>query len=465
MRSTRISLLCALFSLPLSSVVEAQNGNHYWSAFVSTRGGLFHNRFNNLPISDTNGMANVSASLAYARYTRSSMFTISGWTSGLFVSDFNFGNFSVSASGMKRVTPKANLHFGAGAHDGFNYQDLIINGIFFVDQGIRSAFATTGVGYDFTPETSGYVDVHYNHFRFDLRQEIDGSEFVFIVPGDEQVLIPILPDAPPFPSDTTENVIDASQLVAGLLAAEGVIQRDFTTESALLTGGLSHQFSERTDADVQLGYRWLDYQRPGNDSGGGDSFASLRLSHTFNTKTDASGAYTFRRNQVFDPAITSHTVLGRVNRQISVPIRIQGSLGFTYYPVPSSVLSGQEIIGGVSVSGEYVRTSFHFSYNRRAQHSIGIGRYLTTNLANGGVSYIFARDWSATAFGGYRSSTGTFDERYFYTVLVAGTNVRRRLTEEISIGGSYLFRYLDYGFIDYNTHLLSVFLTFGKIWK
>jgi len=445
--------------------VEAQNGNHFWSGFVSTRGGLFHNRFNNLPISGTSGMGSVTASLAYSRYTRSSMFTLSGWTSGLFLSNFNFGNFSISGSGSKQVTPKANLHFGAGVSDGFNFQDLIINGIFFVDQGILSTFATGGVGYDFTPNTSGFLDIHYNRFRFDLQGEIDGSEFVFLVPGDDQILIPVLPDAPPFPSDTTENVIDASQLVAGLLAAEGTIGRDFTTESALLTGGLSHRLSERTDADVQLGYRWIDFERTGGVASGGDSFASLRLSHTFNTKTDVSGAYTFRRNQVFDPAITSHTALGRVNRQISVPIRIQGSFGVTYYPLPASNLSGHELIGGVSLSAEYVRTSFNLSYNRRAQHSIGIGRYLTTDLANGGVSRIFARDWSATAFAGYRSSRATFEESYSFTVLVAGTNVSHRLTEEISVGGSYLFRHLDYDFLAYQTHLVSFFLTFGKIWK
>lgn len=465
MRSTRSILLCAVFSLPLSSAVEAQNGNHYWSAFVSTRGGLFHNQFNNLPVSNTSGQANVSASLAYGRYTPSSMFTLSGWASGLFISNFNFATFSISASGMKKVSPKASLHFGAGASDGFNYQDLIINGIFFVDQGIRSAFGTTGISYDFTTTTSGFLNLHLNRFRFDTRQRIDGSEFVFIVPGDDQVLIPLLPDAPPFPSDTTENVIDASQLVLGLLAAEGARDRDFTTVSTLLTGGVSHRFNDRADADVQLGYRWLDYQRPGIDSAGADTFASLRLNYTFNTKTDVSSAYTFRRNEVYEPAITSHTVLGRVNRQLSTPLQIQGSFGFTYYPLPASDLSGHELIGGVSLSGQYTRTAFHLSYNRRAQHSIGIGRYLTTDLANGGFSYIIAQDWSATAFAGYRTSKGTFDANYFYTSIIAGANLSHRLTKELSMGGSYLFRYLDYTFVDYDTHMLSVFLNFGKFWK
>lgn len=154
-----------------------------------------------------------------------------------------------------------------------------------------------------------------------------------------------------------------------------------------------------------------------------------------------------------------------MNRQISVPIRIQGSLGFTYYPLPSSDLSGHDIIGGVSLTGEYVRTAFNLSYNRRAQHSIGIGRYLMTDLANGGVSHFVARDWSATAFGAFAGAGGRFDGTFFYTVFIAGTNLSHRLTEEISVGASYLFRYLDYRFLDYETHMLSAFLTFGKIWK
>ncbi|MGH9336078.1 MAG: hypothetical protein ACRD21_20260, partial [Vicinamibacteria bacterium] len=368
------------------------------------------------------------------------------------------------ASGAKNLNPQTNLNFAAGISNGFNYQDLIINGIFFLDQGIFSAFATSGINYDFTPATSGFLNFHYNRFRFELEQEIDASQFVFLVPGDDQVLIPVIPEGLPFPSDTTENVIDASQLVAGLLAAEGTLLSNFTTESSLLTGGLSHELSPRTDADVQLGYRWLDYQRP-DTINGGDAFASLRLSHTFNTKTDLAGAYTYRRNMVFAPAIASHTALGRLNRQISVPIRIEGSFGFTYYPVPNADSSGYELIGGAALSGEYVRTAFNLSYHRRAQHSIGIGRFLTTDLANGGVSYIFNREWSATSYAGFRSSRGTFDDNFFFTVLVAGANVTHRINEEFSLGGSYLFRYLDRGPFEYGTHLLSVVMTFGKTWK
>ncbi len=465
MRSTRVSLLFFAVSLSVSSSVFARNGNHAWSAFVSTRGGLFHQQFNNVALTNTGGLGTVSAALAYSRYTRSSLFTLSGWASGLYVSGFNFSNFSVSGSGRKAFTPKLNLHFGAGVSDGFNYQDLIINGIFFVDYGVLSSFATTGINYDFTPSTSGFVNLHYNRFRFDTVQRIDGSDFVFVVPGNEEVLVPVIPDGLPFPTDTTENVIDASQLVAGLLAAEGTIETSFISESSLLTGGVSHQFGEATDVGAQIGSRFLDYERPGGDYSGWDTFVSLRLGHAFSPRTDMTGIYTFRRNEVFEPAIPSHTVVGRINRQVSVPIRIEGSLGFTYYPVPDSELSGHEIIGGIAASGAFARTSFHVSYQRRAQHSIGIGRYLTSDLANAAFSYVFSRDWALTGFAGYRNSRGTFDSDFFYTVFLTGTNLSYRVTEEVAVGGSYLFRYLDYRLVDYDTHLLSFFVTFGKIWK
>ena len=78
------------------------------------------------------------------------------------------------------------------------------------------------------------------------------------------------------------------------------------------------------------------------------------------------------------------------------------------------------------------------------------------------MSRILSREWRTTAFAGYRRSGGTFDTGFSYRVVLAGANVTYVLTEDIGIGASYLFRYLDYGFVDYNTHLLSVFVTFGK---
>ncbi|MGH9333396.1 MAG: hypothetical protein ACRD21_06550, partial [Vicinamibacteria bacterium] len=83
LRPAKICLLWAVSSLLLSRSALAQNGNHYWSAFVSGRGGLFHSRFHTAEFQDqgaTDSLANVSASLAYSRYTRSSIFTLSGWT-------------------------------------------------------------------------------------------------------------------------------------------------------------------------------------------------------------------------------------------------------------------------------------------------------------------------------------------------------------------------------------------------
>ena len=428
-------------------------------------GGFYHNRYNQLAGSSTGGLANVSGTLSYTRYSRTSLFTVHGWASSLFISSFSRTSWAGTATGRKELSDKANMRFGAGVANGFNYQNLILRGVLFADHNVLSSFATTGFAYDFTPSTSGFLDVHYNKFRFDTAQRIDGSEYVFQVPNDDEVLIPNIPVDIPFSTDTTENVIDASNIAEGLLGAEGTLEREFVTESVLVTGGVSHNFTDRTDAGAQIGYRWRGYERPGNDFAGGDTFFTLKAGHDFNSKTDMSAIYTFRRNEIYAPTISSHTVVGRFHRQISTPITFEGWFGLTHYYQPDFVASGDRTIGGLSVSGAFARTSFHVSYQRRFQHSTGVGRYLTSDFASAGMTRVISRDWRATAFTGYRRSGGTFDRDFSYTVILAGTNATYRLTEDVGVGASYLFRYLDYRFANYDTHLVSVFATFGKRWK
>jgi len=353
-RSTRTFLLSVLLGVGLCARAEAQD--HSWNAFVSSRGGIYHNRFNQVADSGTGGLANVSGSLSYSRYTRSSIFTLHGWASSLFIDSFQRTSWSATATGRTELTHKTNLRFGAGLANGFNYQNLILRGVLFADHNVISAFATTGVDYDFTPATSGFLSLYYNRFRFDTAQRIDGSEFVFQVPGDDEVLIPVIPDGIPFSTDAVENVIDASDLAQGLLAAEGTLDREFHTDSVLFTGGVSHNFTAHTDGSAQLGYRWRDYERPDASYTGGDAFLTLKVGHDFNPRTDLSAIYTFRQNQIYEPTISSHTALVRLDRQISTPLRFEGWYGLTYYYQPDFAASGTRTIGGVSLSGGFART-------------------------------------------------------------------------------------------------------------
>lgn len=462
----------------LSGRAEAQNGNHRWSAFVSGRGGLLHNGLST-PLGSaraTDSLASVAGSLAYSRYTRSSLFTVSGYASNLFLSDFDFNNFGASVSGYKDFNDKASFRFGGGGSKGFNYNDLIVNSVFLLDQDIITYYATAGTTYEFSTATSAFADVSYSRFRFELTQNIDGSQFAFL-PFDDDALNLQLPDNLPFSSTTAENVLDVSTITAALLATEGTVLSQFTTDIYALSSGISHQLSNRTQLSGRGGYRWLTYRRP-SVAEGADWYAGARLEHEFNTKTDASLEYLFRENLVVAPRVDSHTASGMVDRQLTVPLRVNASFGFTYIPdrgtpsldgfgpgpegyFPSSFL----YIGGAGLSGQFTRTTFSIDYRHQAQHSIGIGRFLTSDFGSGGLSHVFARDWFGYGYVGYRFSRGTFDDNFSFGVLVAGGDLRYRINEDFSLGASYLFRRLDRDADNLNTHMLSAVLSFGKTWR
>lgn len=378
-----------------------------------------------------------TVSLSYLRRRPPSSFSAYGWVNGSYFGRFDAYSgvkYGFGLSGGNELDRRARVRYSASYTDGINRNALYESRIGAPEIDVKSGWASTGLDYEFTPSTTGRIsaDASGLHYRLDAR------DLLANIPADFQsppvIVDPLDPDAPvPTPADIAA-ILEA-------LALEGFLVRDLDYWTWHFGAGLSHEFSPRTQASLDLGARTSTSESIGVPDGRLYD-ASFSLNQQLDPTASLSLGYVYQ-DADYGTSSQSHTLFTRAQKDLNDRVHGDITVGASKIDAPNDGGSPWNFVGGLGIGVKMKRTSFNAHANRSVYQGIIAGRQQISDDVTLSGGHVFDKDLFAGGYLSYRNAHDTSQDLYSYEQLFGGVTVSIRLSKRFRLAPSYGYAFFS----------------------
>jgi hypothetical protein len=460
----RAAILLALASLHARSAA-AQGDAEQWSFSASTR-VAYNTNVLFVPEGAADTVGAIVLRLGYARLRQGSRLTVGGWLIGNKFAEFrSFDGVrgGLDVSGSFPLSPVSRLRFSESVSTGFNPERLYGTGEILPQIQVFTSYTSLGVDYSLTRSTrlDGSLDLTW--FRYDsdipvLSPQLGADTF------PEQAAGPEL--APGTASPFGLN-LDPLLYSVSLAAAEGFLASRFDFFTYHAGAGLSHDFSDRTEGHVQLGYRGTRYSDDPNapSVGAGVIDAGFTLRRSLDTTAGLSASYIYQRS-LYEPGVDTHTVAGRFDKEVTGKWKVDASLGVSFYDGGAEQDAGWSLVGGVGASRRWKRGGFSLHYEHTLYQALGFGRVLGTDFLYAAGSVVPWKRTTLGAYAGLRNTGDLFVGPYVFDEVFSGVYASYHPWKRTGLTLDYSYRRYRFGALPpAGANVIGLSVTYARNWK
>jgi hypothetical protein len=320
--------------------------------------------------------------------------------------------------------------------------------------------------YQSGPRTTVSTSLGYIRTHVQNSQPIDGSEIVL----DTQPFVDEF--SRPLDSITSaarNTLADAETDVLNILATQGLLSKDTSTQYASLSANVTQQLSENSSIGFDLlgGYRQIDYQGTLGTRDGAQGAIRFQADRRVGTTNSLGTAYQFQRSLAIVPNTTVQTLvagLTHTDQRRDLSFRLFGGASLYQTDVTQSRVSP---VGEASFSAGLTRSmTIGAQYRRQYSLSTGFGRSLLIDYGNVTLTQNFGSKADVSLIAGVSRATNPADEglsrdarryggSFTYHILEAlrvGTTLFQAETKRSNLGTSQ----------DTSRLLWTIFITFSS---
>ncbi len=382
-------------------------------------------------------VTNASVSLAYFRTRPPNSFSAYGWLGGSYFDRFDVYNglkYGAGFAGENGLDRRARVRYSGPFADGLNRKAFYDGRLGLPEIDVKSGYAATGLDYDFTDSTSGRLsaDLSGVHYRLDARELLSAAAD-FLSP-------PTIPN-PVEPGGGNPNL--APLIILEQLALEGFLVRDLDYWTWHFGAGLGHEFSESTQASLDLGVRSSTTETIGVPDGRLYD-ASFTLNHKLDPTAGVSLGYVYQHAD-YDRVTQTHSIFGRAQKEFSEKLHGDVTLGATHLDGSTDESSSWSFIGGAGLTLRLKRTSLAARASRSVYQGVIAGRRQIADELSGSVSHVFGKRVFAAGYLSYRNAQDTELDVYSSEQLFGGVALSLRLSERFFLTPTYSYALYDRG--------------------
>lgn len=389
--------MAAMMGFTLASPALAQEPPNDWSFSLGFQESNEYDLVENGIAREDRVLDNVNASLSFSTRTERSQFSLFGRLGSDFYREGDERdrlNYGGGFSWTRQSSPLFNMSLSQNVNRGFMLSTLSSIGLLASNVDTLSATTSWGMQYQTSPRTTIATSVNYSYIEWQNEQRIEGSQIVL----EESPFANDFPDPAVEPTPGGDLlVLDAEDMVLGIIATEGLRAGDSKTHQASANFGVQRRLTERTSIgfDVAGSYRTIDYsfQSLEGSEGAFRFWTQRALGRTSNVQA----TYQVRRSLVLEPTTTVHSASGGLSyspREKDLTLRLHGGASYFQAEGSESLTPTADVAFSTGLTRS---TRFDASYQRQFASALGFGRTLLMDYANVSLTQNFGSSVDLTA--------------------------------------------------------------------